>query len=992
MGPCRVLLCALALWALVGPGGAAVRKKVRPPLVEEETRRKVTKQTHCQFGNHTYELEERWRPDLGPPFGMLYCMRCECIPVQRKRRILSRVRCKNIKNDCPKPSCDDPVLLPQRCCKTCPGEDYADLEEDIAARKLESEDEEKILKEFTVLLTGQILVPPVPVAGAANGYLVYTKRDLHYTIHYRGIPRPISIRFTNEEGNILEEHEIPPAPHHSQGSKVCGVWRKLPKVYRRLLQKDKLIFVLATADHPEGIVGGRVMKHNAINTEAYGSLLLPDSRSSGEVLGSGGIASIFPVTDCIHVSLGFNGIFTSKEVKSKSFDARDVPLVVSLLYEESDGTMQTIAETSTTLPKAHPDYNSATVKLDLHPSLQERLSTGQFELRIASKDGQRMQSGRIMPKVTCNVFQAVMTPTEVVDTTKDPVTGFMILDIGSDGFIHYKMHVSDPSIETVTIRLETDVETPSGTGMRVLQQVTQNLTDSWGNGSFVRRSSQEVEMMLTDDLIVSVYADALPATSFLVHRSTPEDTARSRSIRSEKNKLELRGQVRQRLYTDALLNEIPILLSGGNSTAGGIAWLSVDKDCVLHYQVYVAGLDHRERHILELLQVRPGKWNSPLQRVLKRFEGEQVEDLAEDLDGRNLAYLQAGYSYLVVTSKLSGKAKAMQLRAKITELYTPPSCLPRYDITSMQKSGGGHTYQDGYNDVYGAGGSDHQCVYDDTLFEDGAYWKAEHEECTMCSCQRGHVVCERTVCPEPTCESPVSVPGECCPFCPSNTSLSDQRGTQRLCFFADGDKKYHLAGSWWHPYVPPFGFSRCSLCTCESKSLQVKCERITCPPLTCSEKESYRDNPNACCKKCPTSPILKSEVIVPPSSGHLGDQGREKMIAKEILANGGCKYQDQVHPNGDEWHPIVKPYGIERCVKCHCKDGRAKCKRKKCPKETCPVKVQGEDGCCEKCLDSASSESSSRSSEGKGKKKRKERERRHRKTPHRQPKEKQQQH
>ncbi|GBN80345.1 hypothetical protein AVEN_182768-1, partial [Araneus ventricosus] len=119
---------------------------------------------------------------------------------------------------------------------------------------------------FTVLLTGQILVPPVPVAGAASGYLVYTKRDLHYTIHYRGIPRPISIRFTNEEGNILEEHEIPPAPHHSQGSKVCGVWRKLPKVYRRLLQKDKLIFVLATAEHPEGIVGGRVLKHNAINT------------------------------------------------------------------------------------------------------------------------------------------------------------------------------------------------------------------------------------------------------------------------------------------------------------------------------------------------------------------------------------------------------------------------------------------------------------------------------------------------------------------------------------------------------------------------------------------------------------------------------------------------------------------------------------------------------------------------------------------------------
>ncbi|GIY45199.1 hypothetical protein CEXT_498581 [Caerostris extrusa] len=889
---------------------------------------------------------------------------------------MSRVRCKNIKNDCPKPNCDDPVLLPQRCCKTCPGEDYADLEEDIATRKLESEDEEKILKEFTVLLTGKFLVPPVSAPGAASGYLVYTKRDLHYTIHYRGIPRPLTIRFTNEEGDILEEHEIPPAPHHSQGAKVCGVWRKLPKVYRKLLQKDKLLFVLSTADYPDGIIGGRVMKHDAINTEAYGALLLSDPRSlAPDVMGSGGMASIFLVIDSIHVSLGFNGIFTSR-------DARDAPLVVSLLYRESDGALQTVAETSITLAKAHPDYNSATVKLDMPPSLQERLSSGQFELRISSRDGTRMQSGRIMPKVTCNVFQAVITPTEVVDPNKDPVTGFIILDIGSDGYIYYKLHVSDPDIETATIRLETDVETPTGTGMRVLQQVTQNLTNSWGNGSFARRSSQEVEMMLSDDLTVTVYADTppprYPPLPSVMRRELP-DPSRIRIIRSEKSHMELRGQVRQRLYTDALLNEMPILLSGGNSTAGGIAWLTVDKDCILHYQVYVAGLDPREKHLLELLQIRPGKYNAPQQRVLKRFEGEQVEDMADDLDGRSLAYLQAGYTFLVVTSKLSGKAKAMQLRARITELYTPPSCVPRY----VHKSGGGNTFQDSSNDVYGDS-LGNQCLYDETLFEDGAHWKAEHEECTMCSCQRGHVVCERSVCPEPTCANPITIPGECCPFCPGNVT---EHKSQRFCFFEKGDRKYHLAGSRWHPYVPPFGFSTCSLCTCDPKSMSVKCERITCPPLTCSEKESYREHPNSCCKKCPSSVSVKSSVIVIPS-GQLGDQGGEKMIVKEILANGGCKYRGQVYPNGDEWHPTIDPYGIEKCVKCHCKDGRAKCRRKKCPKETCPVKVQGEDGCCERCLDSASGESSSKSSEGKGKRRRKDRERRHRKT--RQPKEKQQ--
>lgn len=43
--------------------------------------------------------------------------------VQRKNRIVAKVRCKNLKNECPKPSCDDPVLLPERCCKTCPGEE-----------------------------------------------------------------------------------------------------------------------------------------------------------------------------------------------------------------------------------------------------------------------------------------------------------------------------------------------------------------------------------------------------------------------------------------------------------------------------------------------------------------------------------------------------------------------------------------------------------------------------------------------------------------------------------------------------------------------------------------------------------------------------------------------------------------------------------------------------------------------------------------------------
>ena len=35
----------------------------------------------CHFGKKVYELEETWHPDLGSPFGVMYCIRCECIAV-----------------------------------------------------------------------------------------------------------------------------------------------------------------------------------------------------------------------------------------------------------------------------------------------------------------------------------------------------------------------------------------------------------------------------------------------------------------------------------------------------------------------------------------------------------------------------------------------------------------------------------------------------------------------------------------------------------------------------------------------------------------------------------------------------------------------------------------------------------------------------------------------------------------------------------------------
>jgi len=47
--------------------------------------------------------------------------------------------------------------------------------------------------------------------------------------------------------------------------------------------------------------------------------------------------------------------------------------------------------------------------------------------------------------------------------------------------------------------------------------------------------------------------------------------------------------------------------------------------------------------------------------------------------------------------------------------------------------------------------------------------------------------------------------------------ISEDNDTERKyvgsCYY-DGDKRWHPVGSTWHPYVPPFGYSKCATCTC----------------------------------------------------------------------------------------------------------------------------------------------------------------------------------
>ncbi|XP_054164393.1 dorsal-ventral patterning protein Sog-like isoform X2 [Oppia nitens] len=247
----------------------------------------------------------------------------------------------------------------------------------------------------------------------------------------------------------------------------------------------------------------------------------------------------------------------------------------------------------------------------------------------------------------------------------------------------------------------------------------------------------------------------------------------------------------------------------------------------------------------------------------------------------------------------------------------------------------------------------YKCYYEAKIYEEGSQWKTERDDCEMCFCQRGRVKCEQEVCPELNCTNQTSIAGSCCPVCSNqlDTVSNNQSTTTKGCYL-DGDKKFHLAGSKWHPYLPPFGFDKCSLCTCLAESLTIQCERnIVCPALTCPEQEAYRENPMDCCKRCPNALPVKSIVSV----DQLGDQrsiGGGLKSPHELMALGGCKFRGRVYPNGDEWHPTVQPFGEVKCVKCRCKDGRSNCKRIVCPRITaCSIVINRNDECCPICAD-----------------------------------------
>lgn len=59
-------------------------------------------------------------------------------------------------------------------------------------------------------------------------------------------PRPRTIQFINYKGDLLEEQNLSAmgSVYQNATSKVCGVWRRIPREYKRLLRDETLYVAL----------------------------------------------------------------------------------------------------------------------------------------------------------------------------------------------------------------------------------------------------------------------------------------------------------------------------------------------------------------------------------------------------------------------------------------------------------------------------------------------------------------------------------------------------------------------------------------------------------------------------------------------------------------------------------------------------------------------------------------------------------------------------
>ncbi|KAH8281195.1 hypothetical protein KR018_011918, partial [Drosophila ironensis] len=930
----RPLLAAcLMLLLLAAVGGAEGRRHAPLMFEESDTGRRSNRPavTECQFGKVLRELGSTWYADLGPPFGVMYCIKCECVAIPKKRRIVARVQCRNIKNECPPAKCDDPISLPGKCCKTCPGDrNDTDVALDVP---VPSEEEERNMKHYAALLTSRtsyflkgedmksMYTTYNPHNVVATARFLFHKKNLYYSFYTSTrAGRPRAIQFVDDAGVILEEHQLETtltgtlSVYQNATGKICGVWRRVPRDYKRILRDDRLHVVLLWGNKPnqELALAGKVAKYTALQTELFSSLLEPQvlpgsGKMDPQLAGAGGTAIVSTssgAASSMHLTLVFNGVFGAEEFSDAPVTVRiELPERKEIIFDE--------------VPRVRkPSSEVNVLELSSPISIQNLrlMSRGKLMLTVESKKYPQLRiQGHIVTRASCEIFQTLLAPHSPESSTKS--SGLAWVYLNTDGSLAYNIET-----EHVNTRDRPNISLIEEQGKRKakLEDLTPSFNFNQAIGSVEKLGPKVLESLYAGELGVNVATE---------HEASL-----------------IRGRLVPRPVADARDSAEPILLKRqehseqNNPHAVGMAWMSIDNECNLHYEVTLNGVPAQDLQLY--LEEKPIEAiGAPVTRkLLEEFNGSYLEGFFLSMPSAELIKLEMSVCYLEVHAKHS---KQLLLRGKLKSTKVPAHCFPVYTDNNVPVPG------DHNDNNHLASGGEAKCFHSGRFYNESEQWRSAQDSCQMCACLRGQSSCEVIKCPPLKCRAGVEQllqrEGECCPSCVAKKDLSplslptaNSSESQRGCRLGD---QFHPAGASWHPFLPPNGFDTCTTCSCDPLTLEIRCPRLVCPPLQCSEKLAYRPDKKACCKVCPQSKQSNAGHKATPNNPNvLQDQAIHRTPAhnaEEILASGGCKVVNKVYENGQEWHPVLMSHGEQKCIKCRCKDSKVNCDRKRCSRSTC---------------------------------------------------------
>uniref|UniRef100_A0A672Z9N8 Chordin n=1 Tax=Sphaeramia orbicularis TaxID=375764 RepID=A0A672Z9N8_9TELE len=896
MGPraLRSLLCVLGC-AWLRTGAASRLKSPALPIQSERDPLPSKGLSGCSFGGQFYSLEDTWHPDLGEPFGIMHCVQCHCEPQKGRRgKVFGKVNCKNIKQDCPEPECDEPILLPGHCCKTCPKgnnpltytkEREDDLHKSYNDRSyLNSED-----MEFVAVLTGVRDSWLPSSSGVARARFSLTRTSLAFSITYQRNPS-LSV-FTIVISVTLLQPYLPVCV--CLCVQICGVWKNVAKPLLRQLQSEQMRISLSTSTSRRDEVEGKIIKHRALFAETFSSTLTSEEENSG----MGGIAmlTLSDTENNLHFILILQGL-----IRHRGREPLVVPIRVQLLYRQ-----HTLREVRANITSHDPDF--AEVLTDLNSRELFWLSRGQLAIAVATEGQDPQQiSGFITGRKSCDTIQSVMSSGDALTPGKTGGVGSAVFNLHDNGTLEYQVQVAGLTSDVVGLTIE---QKPRRRNKRsVLYDLTPEYSGATGQavGSWSRLEARHIHMLLQNELFINVA------------------TAHSQDG-------ELRGQIKAVLYSglEAPRHELPTPLAGYfvsppvRTGASGHAWVSVDRQCHLHYEIVIAGLSKSDdltvnAHLHGLAEIGEIDDSSPTRkRLLTGFYGSQAQGVLKDISVELLQHLDQGTAFIQVSTKLNPRG---EIRGRV---HVPNNCefgtrgeVEEADVDDTVAKDPEELKKD-----------PHTCFFENQHHAHGSQWTPNYDKCFSCSCQKRTVICDPVICPVLTCTRTIQPEGKCCPVCDGEIL------TVHGCYF-EGDQKMHAPGTTWHPFVPPFGYIKCAVCTCRGSTGEVHCEKVTCPVLTCSHP--VRRSPSDCCKECPEE--------------EKGPAGLEHSDMMQADGPRHCKFGKNYYQNSDNWHPWVPVVGEMKCINCWCDHGVTKCQRKQCPILTCTNITRREGSCCPECL------------------------------------------